>query len=74
MQLSMTNSAYAQPPMLLSYDPDDVVPAPYPPDETDEVLPSLPSDPIPNPEPETPSLGTPDPGIYEGTGGTASLE
>ncbi len=74
MQLSMTNSFYLSPPVFPSTNPDDVVPAPYPPDDTGEVLPSLPSDPIPNPEPGTPSLGTPDPGIYEGTGGTASLE
>ena len=54
---------------------DDSVPgASYPPSPEDEILPSLPSDPIPNPEPEQPSLGEPDPGIYEGTGGTASLE
>ena len=53
---------------------DDGVPgAGYPPSPEDEVLPSIPSDPVPNPEPEQPSLGMPDPGIYEGAGGTASL-
>lgn len=52
---------------LADTDPDDVVPAPYPPTGDDVIIPGLPSDPIPNPEPETPSLGTPDPGIYEGT-------
>lgn len=54
---------------------DDAIPgATYPPSSDDVILPSLPSDPVPNPEPEQPSLGMPDPGIYEGTGGTASLE
>ncbi|WP_419806117.1 hypothetical protein [Terriglobus sp.] len=53
---------------------DDGFPgASYPPYPEDEILPSIPSDPVPNPEPEQPSLGVPDPGIYEGTGGTASL-
>lgn len=51
----------------------DIVPAPYPPSSDDEVLPGVPSDPIPNPEPEAPGLGIPDPGIYEGTLNTASL-
>lgn len=54
---------------------DDGIPgASYPPSPEDEILPSIPGDPVPNPEPEQPSLGMPDPGIYQGTGGTASLE
>ncbi len=52
---------------------DGIVGAGYPPSPEDEILPSIPGDPVPNPEPEQPSLGMPDPGIYEGTGGTASL-
>ncbi|GAA3760263.1 hypothetical protein [Terriglobus aquaticus] len=52
---------------------DEAVPS-YPPFPDDEILPSIPGDPIPNPEPEQPSLGMPDPGIYQGTGGTASVE
>lgn len=53
---------------------DEIVPEPYPPSSDDEIMPSIPGDPLPNPEPEQPSLGIPDPGIYEGTGGTASIE
>lgn len=41
-------------------------PAEYPPMGEDAETPWLPSDPIPNPEPEAPGLGMPDPGIYEG--------
>lgn len=52
---------------------DDLPGADYPPSPEDAIVPSLQYDPIPNPEPEQPSLGVPDPGIYEGTGGTASL-
>ena len=53
---------------------DDGLSPAYPPYPDDEILPSIPGDPIPNPEPEQPSLGIPDTGIYEGTGGTASVE
>lgn len=53
---------------------DGVTGANYPPNPEDEILPSIPSDPVPNPEPEQPSLGMPDPGIFEGTGGTASMD
>jgi hypothetical protein len=52
----------------------DLAPLSYPAFPEDEILPTLPGDPIPNPEPEQPSLGVPDPGIYQGTGGTASVK
>ncbi len=38
----------------------------YPPQGEDAVTPWLPTDPIPNPEPDVPSLTEADPGIYEG--------
>ena len=46
---------------------DDVEPkpVPYPLMAEDTEIPWMPTDPIPNPEPETPGLGMPDPGIYE---------
>ena len=40
-------------------------PATYPPTGEDAETPWLPTDPIPNPEPEAPGLVVPDPGIYE---------
>ena len=36
----------------------------YPPQGEDAEIPWLPTDPIPNPEPEAPSLPEPDPGVY----------
>ncbi len=47
-------------------------PATYPPMGEDAETPWLPTDPIPNPEPISPALGEPDPGIYEGTGDAGS--
>ncbi len=48
-------------------DPPEMWPANYPPAAEDTVLPWLPTDPIPDPEPVSPSLGMPDTGVYEGT-------
>ena len=45
-----------------SYPP--TMPADYPLFDDDVVLPGVPTDPIPNPEPEIPSLPDPDPEIY----------
>ena len=40
-------------------------PATYPPQGEDAETPWLPTDPIPNPEPDSPSLEDPDPAMYK---------
>ena len=43
-------------------------PATYPPQGEDAILPWLPTDPIPNTEPEVPGLDMPDTSLYQAIG------
>jgi hypothetical protein len=46
-------------------EPPEMWPSTYPPQGEDAELPWLPTDPIPNTEPEAPGLDMPDPALYK---------
>ena len=46
-------------------EPPELWPATYPPQGEDAETPWLPTDPIPNTEPDVPSLESPDPAMYK---------
>ncbi len=54
-------------------EPPEMWPATYPPQGEDAELPWLPTDPIPNPEPEAPGLDMPVPAMYQAAAGSTSL-